>query len=327
MEAHREIICVDAASDRPPLFTALLHAFSRGGALLGVYDENDYLRYANESFLRMFELEAGQAVTFSDIIINAAHSGRTVRIEASDPWAFVADAQSRRRSHVRDAPQRSFPVDFVNDQWFWCTETLLPNGWIVLTGADITSLKRTERLLSAQRDDALRLSAVDELTGVHNRRFTTAWLDSVLLDRPLGSSPVSVALLDLDHFKSINDTFGHETGDIALRHFAQYCVASLPSHCLFGRLGGEEFLLVFPDTGSQGAKSVLDDMLGSIPPISSRLPAQVTISLSFSAGIAESRAGESRNDLLARADRALYLAKSCGRSRVEIDRKLTAEGI
>ncbi|WP_086972904.1 sensor domain-containing diguanylate cyclase [Caballeronia glebae] len=240
MEAHREIIRVDAASDRPALFTTLLHAFSHGGALLGVYDENDYLRYANESFLRMFELEAGQVVTFSDIIINAAHSGRTVRIEASDPLVFVADAQSRRRCHVRDAPQRSFPVDFVNDQWFWCTETLLPNGWIVLTGADITSLKRTERLLSAQRDDALRLSGVDELTGVPNRRFTTAWLDSVLLDRPLGSCPVSVALLDLDHFKSINDTFGHETGDVALRHFAQYCVASLPSRCLFGRLGGEE---------------------------------------------------------------------------------------
>ncbi|SAK86919.1 diguanylate cyclase [Caballeronia glebae] len=86
-------------------------------------------------------------------------------------------------------------------------------------------------------------------------------------------------------------------------------------------------LLVFPATGSQEAKSVLDDLLGSIPPISSRLPAQVTISLSFSAGIAESDAGESRNDLLARADRALYLAKSCGRSRVQIDRKPTAERV
>ena len=324
MTGPHEIIRVEAGSDTPELVAALLHAFSRGNSFLGVYDENDYLRYANASFLHMFGLEAGQVVTFSDIVANAAKCGRTVRIDADDTSAFIADAQSRRRGRVMEARQRSFPVDFVSDEWFWCTETLLHNGWIVLTGSDITSLKRTERLLSEQRDDALRLSGIDELTGVPNRRFTMARLKSLLLDQSPEGSPICVALLDLDHFKSINDTFGHETGDAALLHFAQYCLESLPSSYIFGRLGGEEFLLVLPSTSCDDAKSTLDVLLASIPPVFSRLPAHVTINLTFSAGIAEVGVDEPRDDVLYRADRALYLAKSRGRSRVEIDRPAKA---
>ncbi|MDR5784405.1 GGDEF domain-containing protein [Caballeronia sp. LZ065] len=318
MEQFRQIVRLETDSDAPELVAALLHSFSAGNTFLGVYDDRDYLRYANDSFLRRFGLEAGQVATFVDIVENAAKHGRTVRIEAHDTTAFIADAQNRRRVHVHDARQRSFPVDFVTDDWLWCTETLLPNGWIVLTGADITSLKRHEQLLSKQRDDALRLSGLDELTGVPNRRSVMARLELVLAAWPAETTAISVALLDLDYFKSINDTFGHETGDLALRHFAQYCLESLPRGSIFGRFGGEEFLLVLPGTSSDEAKSTLQTLLGSIPPVSSRIPAQVTISLSFSAGIAEIANGESRDDLLHRADRALYLAKSCGRNRVEV---------
>ncbi|WP_157695740.1 sensor domain-containing diguanylate cyclase [Caballeronia hypogeia] len=310
---------LDADNETPELLVVLLHTFSCGKAFLGVYDDNDYLRYANDSFLSMFGLEVGQVATFSDIILSAAKSGRTVRIEAEDAAAFIADAQRRRRGHLREARQRSFAVDFVNDEWYWCTETLMPNEWIVLTGADITSLKETERLISAQRDDALRLSGIDELTGVPNRRFVLARLEALLREGCAERPALSVAVLDLDYFKYINDTFGHETGDVALRHFAQHCDSTLASGGLFGRLGGEESLVALPGTNSQDAKLILEQMLGSIPLVSARLPAHVTIGLSFSAGIAEARVGESRDDLLVRADRALYLAKSSGRSRVEVD--------
>ncbi|KXV06581.1 hypothetical protein CR51_11685 [Caballeronia megalochromosomata] len=320
MEPTRKIVRIDAHIEAPGFPSALVRAFLLGSSFVGVYDENDYLRYANDSFLRMFALEAGQVATFADIVLDAARNGKTVRIEAEDPIAFIADAQTRRRGCFGESRQRSFPVDFVDDHWFWCTETFLPDGWIVLTGADITSLKQTERILSAQRDEAVLLSGIDELTGVPNRRLTLARLDALLHTPDEGHSPVTVALLDLDHFKSINDTFGHETGDEALRHFSQHCTGLSAGRSVLGRLGGEEFLIILPRLTVEQAKQELEAMMRSIPPVCSRLPAHVTITLSFSAGVAQSQPGESRSELLRRADAALYLAKTRGRRRVEIHR-------
>jgi diguanylate cyclase (GGDEF)-like protein len=179
-------------------------------------------------------------------------------------------------------------------------------------------LWREYRLLSLERDQALLLSGLDELTEIPNRRFTLARLDALLQEYRNGALKLCVALVDLDHFKSINDTFGHETGDIALRHFAQHCAAVLPKQALIGRMGGEEFLIAFADTTCEQLTSALQELLSSMPPVSSRLPAQVSINLSFSAGVAEASPGESRTDLLARADSALYAAKRLGRGRIEV---------
>ncbi|MDR5822498.1 GGDEF domain-containing protein [Caballeronia sp. LZ043] len=221
--------------------STVLQAFSVGSAIIGIYDENDFLRYANAAFRSIFGVELGTTVSFAGIILNAIDGGTTLRIESQDPIAFIADAQSRRRDRVDEPRQRSFPVDFIDDRWYWCTETLLPDGWIVLTGAYITALKRTEQSLSLERDRALILSGLDELTGIPNRRFSLARLDALLHNQSLDSAAVSIALVDLDHFKLVNDTFGHETGDAVLRHFAQHCVTVLPKGTLIGRMGGEEF--------------------------------------------------------------------------------------
>jgi diguanylate cyclase (GGDEF)-like protein len=320
MDNAPKLIRLADAREVPALVSALVQAFSVGSAFVGIYDEQDYLRYANDAFLNAFSIETGQTVTFSSIILDAARSGRGVRIEASDPLAFIDDAQKRRRVLAQAPRQRSFAVDFMTDQWFWCTETLLENGWIVLTGADITPLKQEEMVLSAERDRALLLSGVDELTGVPNRRSILARLDAMLHGTAADDPGLCVALLDLDHFKSINDTFGHETGDTALRHFAQHGALALAAPIQLGRLGGEEFLALFPAASCDEAKQLLERILLMMPPVSSRLPAHVQIRLTFSAGLAQPRAGETRDDLLARADQALYRAKQLGRSRVEIYR-------
>ncbi|WP_250502275.1 GGDEF domain-containing protein [Caballeronia sp. AZ7_KS35] len=303
---------------------ALLRALSTGDAFVGMYDENDYLRFANAAFRQAFGIAVGQVVTFSDIIVSAGCGANALRVDASDRVAFIADTQTRRRANVQSARQRSFPVDFIDDRWFWCTETLLPDGWIILTGSEITSLKRTEKLLSLERDQALMLSGLDELTGVPNRRFTLARLDALLRAQSTEGGRVCVALVDLDYFKSINDTFGHATGDTALRHFSQHCVAFLSNQTLIGRLGGEEFLVIFQNKTYGEAKDALDKLRHSIPAVSSRLPAHVSIDVTFSAGVARAAYGETREDLLARADRALYAAKQRGRNRVEIDELLAS---
>ena len=302
----------------PDATLALLTATISGDSFVGIYDDRDHLRYANDAFLKAFSLKAGDEATFASIILNAAREKKGVRIEAADPDSFIADVEARRRVSTRHPHQRVFPVDFVNDKWFWCTETLLPNGWICSTGADITTLKLSERELLASRDHALQLSQVDELTGVPNRRFTLGTLDKLLHSAAIDGTDLSLAVLDLDHFKSINDRFGHETGDRVLRHFAVHCASCVRDKDLVGRLGGEEFVVLLPGIRSDESKNVLEAILNSIPPVPVDGGLFPRITVSFSAGVADARPGEKREEVLARADTALYLAKRTGRSRVEV---------
>ncbi|WP_187629410.1 sensor domain-containing diguanylate cyclase [Paraburkholderia sp. UCT31] len=317
MSAPPEIVRLDAQNNMPEAMLALLTAMTAGNSFVGIYDDRDYLRYASDSFLQAFDIEAGQVATFSSIILSSARGKKGVRIDARDPHAFIAEVQARRRvAHPTSPRQRAFPVDFVDDRWFWCSETLLANGWIVLTGSDITPLKHSERALVAARDHALLLSQVDELTGVANRRFALLKLDALMATAERDGTVLSVALLDLDHFKTINDRFGHEAGDRALRHFAQHCASRLRPDDVFGRLGGEEFVIVFPNTQSADAKTAIERILSTIPAVVLD-ERSADESLSFSAGVTEVLRADMRKEVLRRADKALYRAKQTGRRRVE----------
>ncbi|WP_244815361.1 hypothetical protein [Caballeronia sp. Lep1P3] len=155
---------LEISGESSDLQLALQASLSVGDAFVGVYDDRDFLRYANDAFLRAFELKAGEVATFSSIIQDAARQKKGVRIEAGNPLGFIADVQVRRRLLAQPPRQRTFPVDFVDGRWFWCTETLLANRWIVLSGTDITSLKKTERELESERDRALLMSGVESLS-------------------------------------------------------------------------------------------------------------------------------------------------------------------
>lgn len=318
MPSAPKIAPLCASISVPGGVSALLEAWSIGNAFVGVYDEFDHVRFANDGFLRAFNLKLGEVASFESIIHASFRDKTGVRIETDDPASFVADAQARRRPFPLVPRQRSFPVDFTDGKWFWCTETLLPNGWIVLTGADITSLKQTERELAAARDSALVLSRIDELTGVPNRRFALSRLGSILSGLDSERTEFSVAVLDLDHFKSINDTFGHEIGDAVLRHFAKHCVSCIRSLDLVGRLGGEEFVLLLPGIDAHKAKGVLDRILATVPPLEAQYCHAATITVAFSAGVTQAHYRERPEEVLARADKALYAAKHAGRGRVEI---------
>ncbi|MDR5777529.1 MULTISPECIES: GGDEF domain-containing protein [unclassified Caballeronia] len=305
--------------DAPPrVVDALLGALCFGDAYVGLYDETDYLRFANEAFLSAFGVRAGEDITFSEIILRAHRQKTSVRIAAADPHAFIIDAQLRCRVLAQAPRQRAFPVDFVNGAWYWCTETLLPNGWIVLSGSNITALKKTEKNLEEARDRAVLLSHVDELTGIPNRRFSMTRLDKLMERAKVSQSPLSVALLDLDYFKTINDTYGHDAGDEALRRFARHCTSCVRASDFFGRIGGEDFILLLPNTLPIVAQQIIERTLHTL----ANLPADgrdgQTIRLTFSAGVAQFEGHERREDLIARADAALYCAKVSGRAQVHI---------
>jgi diguanylate cyclase len=157
------------------------------------------------------------------------------------------------------------------------------------------------------------LAELDELTGAFNRRCIMRMLEEEISRSQRHNSPCSIALIDLDHFKRINDAYGHPTGDEVLRTFAITSFANIRAIDRFGRYGGEEFLLVLPDTTEQSAARMLDRLCAIIANLdwSAFSPGmRVTIS----AGVATLRPNETSDNFLARADRALYAAKARGRN-------------
>jgi diguanylate cyclase (GGDEF)-like protein len=159
------------------------------------------------------------------------------------------------------------------------------------------------------------LAELDELTGSFNRRCIMRMLDDEIARAHRSKAPCSVALIDLDWFKRINDAYGHPTGDEVLRAFAITVFANIRNIDKFGRYGGEEFLLVLPDTPNDGAAHILDRLRAIIADLdwSAFSPGmRVTIS----AGVATLNPNETPDTFLARADRALYAAKARGRNRI-----------
>jgi diguanylate cyclase (GGDEF)-like protein len=161
------------------------------------------------------------------------------------------------------------------------------------------------------------LALTDDLTGVPNRRSVLSLLPQCLQANPRGTTAVLV--IDIDHFKLINDTFGHATGDRVLQLIAGVLRSSLRPPEFFGRIGGEEFLIVLPGADVRSAMSRAEalrlaakdaDISALIPELSA---------LTVSVGVTISRTGDSVSSILQRADMALYRAKAAGRNRVAGD--------
>lgn len=158
------------------------------------------------------------------------------------------------------------------------------------------------------------LAQLDELTGAYNRRYIMKCLGEQIAKIQRGAHGC-VALIDLDHFKRINDRFGHPTGDEVLRRFAAAIFANIRMVDKLGRYGGEEFLLVLPDTNTDQALQIVERLRGTIADLDwSAIAPDLTLTLS--AGLSEIASNDTPEDLLARADRALYRAKDAGRNRV-----------
>lgn len=181
-----------------------------------------------------------------------------------------------------------------------------------------TRLRVQNDELGVALDQIRVLATRDELTGLANRRNMVEVLQNEIRRIERSRQPLSVALLDIDHFKRINDRFGHLAGDMALRAFARSALECIRTTDVLSRWGGEEFLLLLPNTTPAEARRSLDRLLvrvsgDSLPTTSGPL------SMTVSAGLTGHQAGESLEQLVDRADRALYRAKKSGRNRVETD--------
>jgi diguanylate cyclase (GGDEF)-like protein len=161
-----------------------------------------------------------------------------------------------------------------------------------------------------------QLAMLDPLTGIFNRRSFFDLADRVLSHAKRHDRPLSLVLLDVDHFKRINDTHGHPTGDAVLQHVVDIVQACLRKSDLLARYGGEEFCLLLPDAGPDAARSLAERIRLEIEAAKYRNGA-LTLTLTSSAGVASlAAADDTVAGLVRRADEALYLAKRQGRNRV-----------
>lgn len=173
--------------------------------------------------------------------------------------------------------------------------------------------ERTEALEKAQRH-LERLAITDTMTGLYNRAKTDDVLSHEVRRRERSVQPLAVVLMDVDHFKRINDRHGHHAGDRALRELAELLLErSRQSDCL-GRWGGEEFLLICPETNATGAAVLAEALRAAVAGHSFSTGQPVTVSF----GIAEYQPADTPERLVERADKALYRAKRNGRNRVEL---------
>lgn len=191
--------------------------------------------------------------------------------------------------------------------------------WFAFMGGYVNSLRLRlsdrNRELREANSRIERLAIQDELTGLHNRRHLLGALAREAARAQRLASPYSLCLFDVDHFKSINDTFGHAAGDAALRQVALVASSGLRAVDVFGRYGGEEFLLLLPDTGQRGACAVAERIRAGIEAAGfPQIPAEQRVTVTI--GVATSRKDEDIDALLARADAALYRGKEAGRNRV-----------
>lgn len=194
------------------------------------------------------------------------------------------------------------PAEFTLGTWLNIVEVLIAH-WLLF------------RLYERSRAEAFaeleRLSETDKLTGLYNRSRLDTFLQHEIERQQRNQSPLTLVLCDIDHFKRINDRLGHLGGDAALRTVARLLAEQMRASDICGRWGGEEFLIICPDTPAPAATHIVSKLQEAVAGVKLEKNSKVTLSF----GVATMRAGEDADQLLRRADDALYEAKHRGRDR------------
>lgn len=236
--------------------------------------------------------------------------------DASGPGSEGADEFAAGIEAVLEGKTDLFQMEYpchspTEYRWFLGDVTAMDGE---IRGAVISHMTITARKLLEL--ELKKLAATDALTGLPNRRY---FLDAANAEaervRRFGV-PASLVMIDLDHFKVVNDTYGHAAGDEALRGFAKTCTRLLRHIDILARLGGEEFALLLPGTDEFGAASVVEKLRQAVQDITV-VEGRNRFHFSASFGVAQMEArDEGAQDCLARADKALFAAKQAGRNRV-----------
>lgn len=279
----------------------------------GVFDSNNQLLYCNANMANVFGLSRQQAtgLTHRELMRNAYNNGLGVRTDSEDFEQWVSDVESRQRLD----PVRTFESDLFNGEWLKITQVTIDDH-LVLIGTNITELKDTEARLRTALEELNDVANTDVLTSVANRRHFFARAGEELARAQRYQHPLCLMLLDIDYFKQVNDQFGHHAGDQVLQFFARFYESGLRKIDFFARLGGEEFVVLLPETRLPDAMNLGNRLREQLTQQSIyTMPEEQQLRITVSAGISQFEgSGDSVQTLLSRADEALYRAKAHGRN-------------
>lgn len=294
----------------------LIEHVSQSETGLALIDADDRFLYCNPAFIAMFGLEAYSPIgrTHDEFLVWIfSHRIENLKEDLTlDEWV------ARVKSFYRVQAYHTIEVSLTSGKWLLLTQQLYQSGAIVTVCTDITRSKEAELALQVAYAELERLAMTDELTGVPNRRHFLAQLESERQRALRHRRQTSLAMLDLDHFKLVNDRHGHPAGDEVLKHFTELLTRHMRGEDVVGRLGGEEFALLMPETAPSGAQTVLERLRRELA--TARLDFIAPgFSYTFSAGVAGLSlvAPATCDHWIYEADQALYRAKTGGRDRTE----------
>ncbi|MBV8049330.1 MAG: diguanylate cyclase [Paludibacterium sp.] len=283
-----------------------------------IINADDTILYQNKAQAEMLSLDSqdimvGRHIDTLFTWLYIRNRGIHGVLDAPNLEAWLHEAHERTRSTATDI----FELTLLDGRCLLVTKQSTVQGGVMFISTDISEQKWLQAELVRLHAEVEQLALIDELTGVANRRHLMQQLRHEVARVRRYRQPLCVAMIDLDHFKRINDHYGHPAGDAVLRHFANALTEHMRNTDMIGRVGGEEFAVVMPDTTLSDAVVVLTRMSRFIA--AQRLE-QVAPGLgyTFSAGVvdAPSNVDCDENGLLSQADQALYQAKTAGRNRI-----------
>jgi diguanylate cyclase (GGDEF)-like protein len=242
-------------------------------------------------------------------------------VEQQDLFYFVSPSEISSKSVVNLQIGSGFCVPLFSYRSIDASRKMI--GILYVDSKRITRFGKEEegfvKALAAHAGQALEnatlyeLATLDELTRVYQRRYFEAMADVEWKRVLRHSRPVSILMIDLDHFKSVNDNYGHDRGDLVLRKVSQILVAACREEDIVARLGGEEFVILLPETELEGTRMVVQRIHDGIHKLDCLSGRAVTVSI----GVASYPTSPARNivELIKFADQALYHAKKAGRNR------------
>jgi diguanylate cyclase (GGDEF)-like protein len=305
-----------ASPKKPPLSTETFPGLPEVPTVVRTKSEVDALAapaewalvaYAGAALGRVFPLAAGEVIVGrapeSGVpLLDGEVSRQHARFRVDEGRVLVEDLASTNGTRVNGALIQGLAE-------------LRPGDRIAI-GGHVLKLVFLDPLERAFHETLLDLSTKDPLTGLANRGSVLAELQNRFGLSQRYGRPLSVVVCDLDHFKQVNDTHGHGVGDFVLRTFGERLIATLREADLAGRIGGEEFLMVLPETDLSGARPFAERLRRAVAAAPVPL-ASGSLAVTCSLGIAERIAeDQDAGQLLARADAALYRAKGLGRDQV-----------
>jgi len=294
---------------------ARLSVFARAGH--GNQDEVEILRAQSAAFVAVQEeiiglARSGNRTAAMKIVFQ--DRGRAAIETMRSLLKLMRSSDEGRLAKIRSAARENQ----ARQRLFFYLVSSVGLGLMVLTGLLLLALRRVAARERAYREDLRRLAETDELTGIANRRELIGGLKRALADCERSGRNLSFALLDIDHFKQVNDLHGHPARDQVIRTIADIASACVRAGDLFGRIGGEEFGIVLPGAGVAQAYEICERVRQRIHATPIELADGAFVEITVSLGIARRFEGDSVKTIVERADAALYQAKHSGRDQVRL---------